>query len=169
MRSFTRTTGSSGMGHSWRAATVCWETQRRRRRNSPEGTLGKCWEDLLFIGQEFLKFHTHQQHTLKKNDYRCVLYDSLSVRGLSSYRKVMTRAFNNQSVPKVIMPRLSLNAFALCWTLLLFIMVRADLKDRTLTAVKHPVLCECEFFVQSWKTSHMIRLPMGTYQLINCH
>ncbi|EFX86654.1 hypothetical protein DAPPUDRAFT_97812, partial [Daphnia pulex] len=24
-----------------------------------------------------------------------------------------------------------------------------------------PILCECEFFVQSWKTSHMIRLPMG--------
>ena len=54
----------------------------------------------------------------------------------------MTQAFKNQSVPKVIMPRSSLNAFALCWTLLLFIMVRADLKDRTLTAIKHPVLCE---------------------------
>ena len=92
----------------------------------------------------------------------------------------MTRRAFKQSV--VNMPQFCLNNIAV---VLLFyfglLTVRADLKgqpDLKLTqvtinepAAQHPIiLCECEFFVQSWKTSHMIRLPMGTYYNLSlCH
>lgn len=86
----------------------------------------------------------------------------------------MTRSFNNQSIPTLIMPRVSFVSFVLCWIGLFIFMVRADLKKQTnppqlladgaansAASFQKHVRCECEFFVQSWKTSHMIRLPMG--------
>lgn len=38
-----------------------------------------------------------------------------------------------------------------------------DVVEEEPAAAAAPILCECEFFVQSWKTSHMIRLPMGKF------
>ncbi|KAI9554141.1 hypothetical protein GHT06_019413 [Daphnia sinensis] len=39
--------------------------------------------------------------------------------------------------------------------------VTLDAQSLTGNATEAPVICECQFFVQSWKTSHMIRLPMS--------
>jgi hypothetical protein len=41
--------------------------------------------------------------------------------------------------------------------------IKEDVEKEPAAAAAAPVLCECEFFVQSWKTSHMIRLPMGKF------
>lgn len=112
-----------------------------------------------------------------------VPYASQSVWRVSSCRQVMTRRsprhFNSDSI---IMP---IRFSVLFCTGLLILTVMADLKGQpdltqvtvNLDSIKEdveqqpaaaaaaaaPILCECEFFVQSWKTSHMIRLPMGKF------
>ncbi|XP_057375679.1 uncharacterized protein LOC130696605 [Daphnia carinata] len=83
------------------------------------------------------------------------------------------RAFNKLTL---IMPRISRHFVILFGIGFLILTVWADINgqpdsNRTQVALdaqrfkdnitEAPVLCECEFFVQSWKTSHMIRLPMG--------
>ncbi|KAK4008326.1 hypothetical protein OUZ56_013469 [Daphnia magna] len=86
----------------------------------------------------------------------------------------MTRRTFNQLTS--IMPRISRNVVILFGIGLSILTVWADINgqpdlNRTQVtldaqplkdnATEVPVTCECQFFVQSWKTSHMIRLPMS--------
>jgi hypothetical protein len=88
----------------------------------------------------------------------------------------MTRRSPRHFSDSIIMP---IRFSVLFCTGLLILTVMADLKGQpdltqvtvNLDSIKEdveqqpaaPILCECEFFVQSWKTSHMIRLPMGKF------
>ena len=126
----------------------------------------------FFIGQEkkkrIWKSETYRKHWAQQA--------GVSIAAGFSWSQVMTRRAFKHSV---IMPQFRSNSIAV---VLLFyfglLTVRADLKGQpdlkrtqvTIDSInepeaQHPILCECEFFVQSWKTSHMIRLPMGTYNL----
>lgn len=105
-----------------------------------------------------------------------VLYAFSLVWRVSSCRQVMTRRTFNQLTS--IMPRISRNVVILFGIGLSILTVWADINgqpdlNRTQVtldaqplkdnATEVPVICVCQFFVQSWKTSHMIRLPMSTY------
>lgn len=109
-----------------------------------------------------------------------VPYASQSVWRVSSCRQVMTRRSPRHFSDSIIMP---IRFSVLFCTGLLILTVMADLKgqpdltqvtansdsikedveQQPAAAAAAPILCECEFFVQSWKTSHMIRLPMGKF------
>jgi hypothetical protein len=143
----------------------------------------------FFIGQKEKEFESHRHtHTLEHLPktlaqvgvyiYSCCTLCFQSVWKVFFCRKVMTRrAFKHFSS---IMPRFHFNISVLFCTGLLILTVRADFKGQpdlkrtqvtvNLDLIKKeaelaPILCDCEFFVQSWKTSHMIRLPMGTYSI----